>query len=70
VALHNISAVLAHVIQSSERALFLCNWEQPVEGERERSLSFLEAVLPTLLERTLLRIVSPCIAPSAMQFAL
>ena len=45
VALHNSSAVLAHVIQSSERTLFLCNWEQPVEGERERSLTFLEAVL-------------------------
>jgi hypothetical protein len=72
VALHNSSAVLAHVIQSSERTLFLCNWEQPVEGERERSLTFLEAVLqarpahPVPLKTA----PSPCVSQTHTQVAL
>ena len=44
-ALHNYAAVIAHVIHSSDRTVFLCNWEQPAEVERERSLTFLDSVL-------------------------
>jgi hypothetical protein len=45
VALHNSAAVLAHVIQSSDRTMFLCNWERLAEGEQERCLTFLQPVL-------------------------
>jgi hypothetical protein len=45
VALHNSAAVLAHVIQSSDRTVYLCNWERLAEGEQERSLTFLQPVL-------------------------
>ncbi len=44
-ALHDSAAVLAHVIHSSDRTVYLCNWEQPAEGARERSLTFLDSVL-------------------------
>lgn len=44
VALHNTAAVLAHVIQSSDRTVYLCNWERLAEGEQERSLTFLQPV--------------------------
>lgn len=43
-ALHDHAAVLAHVIHSSDRTVYLCNWEQ-AEGARERSLTFLDSVL-------------------------
>jgi hypothetical protein len=45
IALHNSAAVLAHVIESSERTVYLCNWERLAAGERERSLTFQESVL-------------------------
>ena len=45
VALHNSAALLAHVIQSSDRTMCLCNWERLAEGDRERCLTFLDPVL-------------------------
>ena len=42
--------MLAHVIHSSDRTVFLCNWDSLAQGERERSLTFLEPVLQVALQ--------------------